>query len=275
MAAGDRHAAEAEAALGEGRPRRRPPALSLGRAPATPPPTIRSTARRSIRGSSGPSAPRSPPSTRASALLPHPVAPLRIPFEGTTLPGYFLPAEGREAEARPLVIFTNGYDATVTEMYFACAVAASRARLPLPLLRRTGPGRDADRAGHADPPRLGDRHPPGRRFRADPAACRPRPDRALGLEPRRLSRAARRLRRAAARRLHRRPRPARGLDAARRSPGSALDLVDAATPGSVVERGARDAAEGEPADALGAGPARPLGPWRRRASASISRRRWR
>ena len=60
------------------------------------------------------------------ALLPHPVAPLRIPFEGTTLPGYFLPAVGHEDETRPLVICTNGYDATVTEMYFACAVPAAR-----------------------------------------------------------------------------------------------------------------------------------------------------
>ena len=60
------------------------------------------------------------------ALLPRPVAPLRIPFEGTTLPAYFLPAEGRESETRPLVILTNGYDATVTEMYFAEAVAVAR-----------------------------------------------------------------------------------------------------------------------------------------------------
>jgi dienelactone hydrolase len=60
------------------------------------------------------------------ALLPRPVAPLRIPFEGTTLPGYFLPAFGHEEGVRPLVIFTNGYDATVTEMYFAGAVLAAR-----------------------------------------------------------------------------------------------------------------------------------------------------
>jgi alpha-beta hydrolase superfamily lysophospholipase len=60
------------------------------------------------------------------ALLPRPVSPLRIPFEGTTLPGYLLPAVGHEEETRPLVIFTNGYDATVTEMYFACAVLAAR-----------------------------------------------------------------------------------------------------------------------------------------------------
>ncbi len=60
---------------------------------------------------------------RALALLPHPVKPLRIPYEGTTLPAYLLPATGHEAEERPLVILTNGYDATVTEMYFAEAAA--------------------------------------------------------------------------------------------------------------------------------------------------------
>ena len=63
---------------------------------------------------------------RGLGLLPEPVSPLRIPYEGTTLPGYLLPAAGREREKRPLVILTNGYDATVTELYFATAVAASR-----------------------------------------------------------------------------------------------------------------------------------------------------
>ena len=60
------------------------------------------------------------------AMLPDPATPVRIPYEGTTLPGYFLPASGRAGERRPLVIFTNGYDATVTEMYFACVVPAAR-----------------------------------------------------------------------------------------------------------------------------------------------------
>lgn len=60
------------------------------------------------------------------ALQEPAVKPLRIPFEGVTLPAYFIPAAGRARETRPLVIFTNGYDATVTEMYFASAVAASR-----------------------------------------------------------------------------------------------------------------------------------------------------
>jgi alpha-beta hydrolase superfamily lysophospholipase len=55
-----------------------------------------------------------------------PVAPLGIPFDGHSLPAYFLPAQGRAAEVRPLMILTNGYDATVTDMYFASAVAASQ-----------------------------------------------------------------------------------------------------------------------------------------------------
>ena len=63
---------------------------------------------------------------RGLALLDPPVAPLRIPFEGGSMPAYFLPASGRSHQVRPLVILTDGYDATVTEMYFASAVAASR-----------------------------------------------------------------------------------------------------------------------------------------------------
>jgi alpha-beta hydrolase superfamily lysophospholipase len=64
--------------------------------------------------------------TRALELSDPPVAPLRIPFEETAMPGWLIPALGRETEARPLLILTNGYDATVTDMYFATAVAASR-----------------------------------------------------------------------------------------------------------------------------------------------------
>lgn len=60
------------------------------------------------------------------ALGPHPVHPVRIPFGETPLPGYFIPAHGFEAEVRPLVILTNGYDGTITDMYFASAAAISR-----------------------------------------------------------------------------------------------------------------------------------------------------
>jgi alpha-beta hydrolase superfamily lysophospholipase len=60
------------------------------------------------------------------ALRDAPVRPIRIPFEDTSLPAYLIPASGRPAVVRPLLILTNGYDATITDMYFASAVAASR-----------------------------------------------------------------------------------------------------------------------------------------------------
>ena len=54
------------------------------------------------------------------------IRPSRIPFEQGSMPAYIVPAQAYESEVRPLIIFTNGYDATVTDMYFASAVAASR-----------------------------------------------------------------------------------------------------------------------------------------------------
>jgi alpha-beta hydrolase superfamily lysophospholipase len=60
------------------------------------------------------------------ALGRHPAAPLAIPFGQTPLPAYFIPAEGFEKKVRPLVIFNNGYDCTITDTFFASAVAASR-----------------------------------------------------------------------------------------------------------------------------------------------------
>lgn len=63
---------------------------------------------------------------RAMSLWDPPVARFEIAFEGTALPAYFIPAAGRPGEVRPLLILTNGYDATITDMYFASAAAASR-----------------------------------------------------------------------------------------------------------------------------------------------------
>src|SRR5262249_57188986 len=53
------------------------------------------------------------------------VEAVSIPYEHTEMPGYLVRARGREHETRPLLIGTNGYDATVTEMYFAFAAAAA------------------------------------------------------------------------------------------------------------------------------------------------------
>lgn len=63
---------------------------------------------------------------RGLGLGDHPVASTPIPFGGAAMPAYLIPAEGRETEGRPLLILTNGYDGTVTDMYFASAVAAAR-----------------------------------------------------------------------------------------------------------------------------------------------------
>lgn len=60
------------------------------------------------------------------SLGPHPTAPVAIPFGDTPLPGYFIPAQGFENARRPLIVFTNGYDGTIPDTYFACAVSALR-----------------------------------------------------------------------------------------------------------------------------------------------------
>ena len=104
------------------------PADALRRAPATPPsyhPLYGDAGRPA--GWRRRSASRSRRSTRGWRCCRVPVAPLRIPFEGTTLPGV-LPRPPRAGRARRgrSSSSTNGYDATVTEMYFASAVAAAR-----------------------------------------------------------------------------------------------------------------------------------------------------
>ncbi|MGX1099326.1 alpha/beta hydrolase family protein [Amorphus sp. MBR-141] len=63
---------------------------------------------------------------RGLALGEPAVTPMGIPLGDLTMPAYLLRAEGRADETRPLLILTNGYDGTVTDMYFASAVAAAR-----------------------------------------------------------------------------------------------------------------------------------------------------
>ncbi len=59
----------------------------------------------------------------AAPLMPHPVEEVAVPYEGTTLPGYFLrPAE--DDQPRPTVILLNGYDGTCEELYFFNGAAA-------------------------------------------------------------------------------------------------------------------------------------------------------
>ena len=60
---------------------------------------------------------------KAAAALDPPLAPLEIPYEGTSLPGYFV--SGGDG-VRPILVCTNGYDSTLHEMYLAFGVAARK-----------------------------------------------------------------------------------------------------------------------------------------------------
>jgi alpha-beta hydrolase superfamily lysophospholipase len=60
---------------------------------------------------------------RGAALLALPPELLAIPFEDTTLPGYFFRA-GADGPPRPTVIALGGYDSTAEELYFANGRAA-------------------------------------------------------------------------------------------------------------------------------------------------------
>jgi dipeptidyl aminopeptidase/acylaminoacyl peptidase len=62
---------------------------------------------------------------RATALFDPLVEPVEIPYEGTTLPGYFYRVDDSN-EQHPTLIATNGYDSTIQEMHFGHAVAAVR-----------------------------------------------------------------------------------------------------------------------------------------------------
>ena len=62
---------------------------------------------------------------KAIALFDTPVEQIRIPYEGTTLPGYLYLVDG-SGTPRPTVIYNNGYDSTAEESYFAIAAAALR-----------------------------------------------------------------------------------------------------------------------------------------------------
>lgn len=63
---------------------------------------------------------------KALMLRDPPGQPLRIPFDGIDLPAWLVPAEGRGDEVRPLLILTNGYDATILDSWLATGVAATR-----------------------------------------------------------------------------------------------------------------------------------------------------
>ncbi len=60
---------------------------------------------------------------KASQLARSPIIPVEIPFEGTTLPGYYCLVD-REKVKRPLLIIQTGFDGTAEELYYSVAVFA-------------------------------------------------------------------------------------------------------------------------------------------------------
>lgn len=125
MAAGDRIAAEAEAALSRGR-REDAQALFLRAS------CFYATSYHPIYGEPVDARVKSAFTKltnsfdRGMALFDSGIVRREIPFEGASLPAYFIPAAGRSDEVRPLLILTNGYDSTIPDLYFASAVEASR-----------------------------------------------------------------------------------------------------------------------------------------------------
>jgi len=59
---------------------------------------------------------------KAIASLPY-VEPVKIPYENTTLPGYFIKASNASSPA-PLLIVNTGFDGTKEELYFEVGLAA-------------------------------------------------------------------------------------------------------------------------------------------------------
>lgn len=60
---------------------------------------------------------------RAAVLLPHPAEPVEVPYEGTTLSGYFFRVDD-VALPRPTIVFHGGFDSTLEELYPAAGAAA-------------------------------------------------------------------------------------------------------------------------------------------------------
>jgi alpha-beta hydrolase superfamily lysophospholipase len=78
---------------------------------------------------------------RAMALLDPPGQKLDIPYQDTTLPGYFVRAPGHANEVRPVVIVGGGWDSTYIENYVGIGIAALRRGYHVLLYDGPGQGR--------------------------------------------------------------------------------------------------------------------------------------
>lgn len=78
---------------------------------------------------------------KAASLFKNPIEIIEIPFESATLPAYFLKVDD-SGNARPTIVYTNGYDSNIQEMYFAHADAALKRGYNCLLFDDPGQGRN-------------------------------------------------------------------------------------------------------------------------------------
>ncbi|HEU5432679.1 MAG TPA: alpha/beta fold hydrolase [Thermomicrobiales bacterium] len=83
---------------------------------------------------------------KGAALSDIPIEAVEIPFEGKTLPAYFVTVDA-SGTPRPTIVHTNGYDSTIQEMYFAHAPAAVRRGYNVLLFDGPGQGRNLIKDG--------------------------------------------------------------------------------------------------------------------------------
>jgi alpha-beta hydrolase superfamily lysophospholipase len=76
---------------------------------------------------------------KAATLADHPILPVDIPFEETTLPGYLCLAD-RQDIRRPLLIVHSGFDGTAEELYFETAYFAVKRGYNVLLFEGPGQG---------------------------------------------------------------------------------------------------------------------------------------
>jgi len=83
-----------------------------------------------------------------AALSTPAIESLEIPFEGRSLPAYFLHADG-SGRPKSTIVHINGYDSNIQEMYFAHGPAAVRRGYNCLLFDGPGQGRNLIRDGSA------------------------------------------------------------------------------------------------------------------------------
>ena len=134
---------------------------------------------------------------QAMALSEPPGEPIKIPFDGHDMRGYFLRAPGTlPGERRPLVILTNGYDATLSDMYFGTAAYTTGRGYHCLLFDGPGQGAMLVEDGVTMVPDWERVVAPVVDYALGSTRGRPAANRPARLELRRLPRAARRERRA-------------------------------------------------------------------------------